>query len=239
MTKQKKKVASKRGIVDAPIERSGETKEWDAIPLHIMQTLKMDRLPHLKRIHQSIAKSAKLTMPPVFIAPYGWVWPDMEGAIYGKTGPVNLGDHYEFAVELPITTLLYADDLLLRRILVHEFAHYFHRIERLVKIGNSNKNESTQREVSDTTAEWIQKLIEGEDERLKADLSDWLSENDAKLDIDYDDPAFDSFDLRLVRNWVNEELPTCTPEIVFDNVECRLRVSSDIYQRAKMLKQKE
>ncbi len=238
MAKREKKNPRKRTNKDIPIRLAGETAEWEAIPLHISQTIKTDKLPRLKRIHQSISKSAKLSMPPVYLAPYGWVRPDMEGSIYGKTGPVNLGDHYEFAVELPITTLLYCDDLLLRRILIHEFAHYFHRIERLVETGNSSKNKSTQREVSDTTTEWIQKLIEGEDERLKADLSDWLSEDDAKLDIDYDDPAFEPVDHRFIENWIGE-LPTCTPEIVFDPGECRLQVSSDIYQRAKMLKQKE
>ena len=108
------------------VRLAGTPEEWANIPQKIVLSVKTDKLPRLKKIHQSISSAANLPMPPVEIVPWGWTIADNKGMVYGQCDLLRIDESYQFGARISVSTLLFAeDDLLLRRILIHEFSHCF------------------------------------------------------------------------------------------------------------------
>jgi hypothetical protein len=64
-------------------------------------------------------------MPTVIVEPVGWVSQKADATVFGRADFIKTGDYFETVVRLPLPTLIVAEKKLLRRILVHEFAHCF------------------------------------------------------------------------------------------------------------------
>lgn len=212
MVKHHKKEEKSRSF-SPKIRLSTTSEEWANIPKRIVQSIKIDKIPHLKRIHQSISNAALLPMPPVEIVPTGWVPPGNEGMIYGRSNLIQVGDSHQVGAQIPAATLLFVNDLLLRRILVHEFTHCFWYYEQLV-LNLTRGSKGVIESIGDLSIEeQFDKLESGEEEKHKVNPFEWFSDRDAKEFLEWDNSVLNLSTLLFQEHWVKDGLPIEIPDL--------------------------
>src|SRR2546426_536934 len=95
---------------------------WRKLPIAVRTGL-VTSVARVRGIREDIERNA-LTgpMPPVRIVDIAWA--TERGCAHGRTVPVlRWGDGWLLGAELAAPTALYADDTVLRGVLLHEFAH--------------------------------------------------------------------------------------------------------------------
>jgi hypothetical protein len=108
--------------------------EW----LRLDNTIKVKfllSLENIAHVRQQIADSAKVqSMPPVEVICELWSIPENDTSIDVRIAPLpSERGHKVFGVQLPAQTATLADVVLLRKILVDEFAQCFWCIERVIE----------------------------------------------------------------------------------------------------------
>lgn len=195
MTKKKAK-RRKKPDVGGPVEVVGSRSEWAKCGVEIAVLARTTGRDRVIRLRETISMEAKLPMPPIRIEPYGFMNNTGSGAMYGVMLPMVIKGSTVFAVSLPVATLtLIADDILLRRILCHEFAHCFWQ---LVNIYNSLQAGENKSDISG--AKDVEQLV---------DPTDWFGPWDIKHFMPKtEDHVFDELDKRYLDEWVYLGRPT-------------------------------
>ena len=140
---------------------------------------------------------------------------------------------------MPVTTPIFVeDDILLRRILVHEFSHCFYLIELVLLTIASGKTLLSD-EVPDLDAqERIGYMLNGEEKHTRANPHAWFSKEDAEQFLETDqlvlDPSAEAFYL----HWANRGLPICVPDLKIHS-KGNIIFRSAIIKHAKKLRGEE
>lgn len=104
----------------------GNGAEWDRLGAELKTTIQTEGVNRVTRLRRAIANDAKLPMPPIRIEPYGWEMPNKRGVVFAQAATIFIKDAWQLGVIIPASTLIVIDDdVLLRRLLCHEFAHCF------------------------------------------------------------------------------------------------------------------
>ena len=212
MSKHKSKKKNQGGS-SFIVRLGGEQIDRNRIPQKWVLSVKIDKLPRLSRIHQSISKAANLVMPPIEIVPSGWVTSDNSGMIQGRCALMPYGDLYLFGAQISVATLFFVDDILLRRILVHEFTHCFWHYEQLMLV-TVNGDMKVDFNPSQLTEKDVGKMSDNEKDALtRANPFDWFAAQDANQFLGYGEAALDLPTSEFQTNWLDEGLPTEVPDL--------------------------
>ncbi len=226
MSKHKSKKKNQKAFPSI-VRLGGDNIDWNRIPQKLMLSVKTDKLPRLRRIHQSISEAANIVMPPIEVVPSGWVTSDNSGMIYGRCKLLLDDDSYLFGVQIPAATLFFVDDILLRRILVHEFTHCFWYYEQIM-LGLARGEMVLDNSPAQFTEKDVAKMSEDDiDALMRADPFDWFSDQDAVQFLDYDHDTLDPSTLEFHTNWVDKGLPTEIPDLKIDFHE-KLGIPDDV-----------
>jgi hypothetical protein len=100
-------------------------RRWERLPGHVHSGLRKKR-NEILAIRASIAAAAKVpVMPPVEILDVAWVGPDPEALCLGAIGVPEIGGQGQFGVVMPGASILAADTLTLRQLLLYGFRDCF------------------------------------------------------------------------------------------------------------------
>jgi len=213
MGKREKKPLSPSKTPDYLIRLVGDPEEWAKIPGNIVQRVETAGLTRLRQAHQNISMAANLLMPPIHVVPYGWLTPNWQGIIYAHSGPLLVDDGHEIGVLMPVTTPVFVeDDILLRRILVHEFSHCFYLIEQVLLTIASGKTVFSV-DVPDLDAQERIEYIMNAEKRTRVNPYEWFSKEDAEQFLESNELVFDPSAEAFCRHWANEGLPICAPDL--------------------------
>src|SRR5437868_1791661 len=97
------------GEPGAAVYIAGEESEFLSLPRDVRERLENIEIPRLSRLRDEIAHDARLPMPPVRVEPWGWVVSEARGVLFGKAGPVPVGDLLRWGAILPAPTPLVID----------------------------------------------------------------------------------------------------------------------------------
>jgi len=169
-------------------------------------------------------------MPPVIVHWAGWYVPD-RGVVYATVVPKELAGCFQWCVEVPISTLLIiTDDTVLRRLLVHEFAHVFWQIPELP--GGDEDSEVLERSVADQ----LDYALDVDAGRL-VDPRDWFGPADAEdfMVNATEDESLLPFTKKFSDVWIRGGLRTVSPPLCY-SVTGTFGCDKTIAKRAKEIK---
>jgi hypothetical protein len=87
----------------------------------------------VRSVRTAILRDAKVAeLPPVVVVDHAWALPGPPenivggaGIVHGASSVVEINEEFEFGVKLPAPVVMHSSDLMLRGLLLHEFAHCF------------------------------------------------------------------------------------------------------------------
>jgi hypothetical protein len=98
-----------------------------------MKVRVVDGLERITRVRARLSESVQVvSLPPVVVHDAVWTGPGLTGLISGRAGPVALGPHVVFGVELPVNVALADDEEAIRAVLLHEFGHCFYYMMKVL-----------------------------------------------------------------------------------------------------------
>jgi hypothetical protein len=182
---------SEKGAAEVFIDR--HPVRFPSLPRWVKEGLTRgrDRVEHL--CDEIAAASPVHWMPPVRILDVGWR--STEGCIYGRATPLRIGAHTYMGVELPATTVIFADDEVLRAILVHEFTHnfwYYCQMVQSLARGETGMKFTIDPENSEDDASHM------------VDPKAWFGQGDAERFLFQHDSRLDALNEAIVDKWVVE-----------------------------------
>jgi len=215
----------------------GTRAEWRRLPPAVRIAATETGIDRLRRLRETISTEAGLPMPPVAVLPCGWIGPHGE-VIYGRTIPIEVSaGTFQFGVELPASTLaIVDDDIVLRKILAHEFGHCFWFIQEMVLKNEQGKFESHEQS---TDVESAYKNLFQTDSDTLVDPHGWFGESDANTFLYYDSPksgseTLDHYSRKFFEEWRGRGLITRLVDPRFD-VTGTLQVPYEIGEHIKKL----
>lgn len=200
----------------APVQLVGEEAAWSRLGSRISSMIKNEGLARLTRLRELIATDANLPMPPILVVPVGWWVPQNGGVIFGMAKPVVVEGFFHWGVMMPASTLVVADDdIVLRRILCHEFAHCFWYTTQMIHEMKDSKYTS----IGPKRPDSIQELVHEQLKKDKDELVDprlWFGEWDAKHFLPEGGPALDRETEMFAQRWIKAGLPAEAPDMTRD-----------------------
>lgn len=218
------------------VELTGSQSEWDKLPGRIRTLVKNSGLARLSKIRNQITTDAGLPMPEIYVVPYCWT-ADNIGPIFGLVRPTpyqECVESYVFSVFITAATLIVIkDDMILRRIVCHEFAHcfwYISLILRETKFGNSKG------QISLTGPDSMEKHIERDSQHL-VNPKYWFGQWDTEHFTFGEDEILHEPTKKIMTTWINSGLPVETPNLRFKINGC-LNIEDEIVEHARNLEEK-
>jgi hypothetical protein len=189
-----------------------KTARWLRFPPDIRKAFNKG-VERTKKMYLAIQSEAKApNLPSVRILDVCWMSREMDGPILG-CGPVlyKEGTEQTLGVELPATTVIFVDDeTTLRRILVHEMAHFFYTIERVAEQKLAGRNELIVKSSKPRADTWEGR--EKADQEKHANPESWFGETDCRnFMADSHDPCLDRPIGRIRDEWIDRGLPYEVP----------------------------
>ena len=217
------------------IQRIGKRKAWYRLGNRIRNIVINTGIPRLQKIRNVISEDANLPMPPICIEPFGYVAPGDYGAIFALVRLIPASNSYMFGVIMPVSTLVVIDDdMLLRQLLCHEFAHCFWLICHYLQAINSGKPEVNTGKRTDSELEILQHQIQVDKQQL-INPEDWFGEWDTKHFIPEGTGIFNEATELFVERWLNAGLPQKTPSMKLE--ADGFLIEDEIMEHIRKLKQ--
>ena len=164
-------------------------------------------------------------MPPVHVIPEIWVIDD--NVICGCATPLQINDNTRIGVEVPIPTALCHDIRLVRQILVHEFAHCFAMLVRIIDHADAGRSDALalprRTSLDDEQAE----------EALLVDPHQWFGDEDARHFLRSHGTGLEAIDQTIIRLNMLGRVPTVsqpTGEFTARNVIIPQAVADHVHQ---------
>jgi hypothetical protein len=199
-----------------PVQLIGTKEEWSRLG-DIEWVIRNVGILRLIRLREMIATDARLPMPPIRVEPYAWVFPDRKRLIDGFSRPILIGSNFQFSAILPALSVVFIkDDILLRQLLCHEFAHCFWFINRIYSAqekGLTFLNDSVE---ANSKMELYNIIVKTDRDKL-INPAEWFGEWDAnnfRYECDLAD-VFDALVKEYIENWLNRDLPIKSPNLHF------------------------
>jgi len=218
-----------------PIQLMGAIEEWRKLGSEILIKLNEYEIPRLEKIRASIENDAKLPMPPIRIVPYGWKSPT--GVIYANIKPITFGNVNRFTVIVPVSTLFIVDDdIILRKIICHEFAHCFWWLQQIYNLSNGFTKIAKLTTLSPQLTEEQAFEKQGEIDSIQlVNPEEWFGEWDAKNFMpEGDHSILEKYTTQFIRDWFNSGLPIQTPKARFSCVN--ISIDTRIVEHLNRLK---
>lgn len=211
------------------VQKIGSKTQWRKLPDDIRIIINK-RIIKLTRIHHAISSDANLPMPPIRVEPWGWVYPEMDAAIFAQLRPIAQKAFYQFNVIVPASTLVVIDDdNFLRRLICHEFDHFMWYMVKIIQALNAGESKLNESQLEDKSLERYSRKLQMDKDKL-VNPSDffgkWDSEN---FFYGPPDPALDAATEAFCDNWIIKGLPTRKPSLEF-NVQ-GITIPSEISKR--------
>lgn len=217
------------------IQCIGKRKAWHRLGNRIRNIVTNTGIPRLQKIRNVISEDANLPMPSIRIEPFGYVAPGNSGAIFALVHPIPVSNSYMFGVIMPVSTLVVIDDdMLLRQLLCHEFAHCFWLICHYLQAINSGKSEVNTGKRTDSELEIFQHQIQVDKQQLISP-EDWFGEWDTKHFLPEGLGIFNEATELFVERWLNAGLPQKTPSIKYE--ADGFLIEDEIMEHIRKLKQ--
>ena len=195
------------------VELIGSRAEWRRLPTAMREGVRQCGVQTLESLWRSIGNDAPVSMPPIWIEPYGWTDPDNVAVRYACATPRKVEDSTLFGVEVPASSVLILDDIrTLRRVLVHEFSHCFWWLSRVY------------RAISDGKTGIFDDLGIRTDNEKHINPLDWFGRRDADEFLWYDTPEggceeLAPFSYAFHEKWLKKGLPVKVSELDFSVTE--------------------
>jgi len=208
-----------------PIQLMGAIEEWRKLGSEILIKLNEYEMPRLEKIRALVENDAKLPMPPIRIVPYGWESPT--GVIYANIKPIAFGNNNRFTVIVPVSTLFIVDDdIILRKIICHEFAHCFGWRQQIYILSDGFTKIPELTTLSPQLTEEQAFKKQGEIDSIQlVNPEEWFGEGDAKNFMpEGDHSILEKYTTKFIGYWLYAGLPIQTPKARFNCV----KISMDI-----------
>src|SRR5262249_12683152 len=149
------------------------------LPPGIRRRLEQVQLSRLRRLRDAITTHARLSMPPIDVDPCGWVVPGSGRLGFACAYPLRRDQGHECVVLVPASTLFVVDpDVLLRRVLRHEYAHWFWGKGEMFSAMEEGRNEIRDA-VGGSTLDQMRAIEKVDSQRLVAP-AEWFGEEDVR-----------------------------------------------------------
>ncbi|MFC1573055.1 hypothetical protein ACFL6M_05595 [Candidatus Eisenbacteria bacterium] len=205
-----------------------EMVDWGAVPRPIGKAL-VESTERIARLRIKITRAAKIrSMPPVHIVPQVWVTQD--DSINGCATPLFVRNEIHMGVVIPAQTALCRDFRLVRRILVHEFAHCFAILTRVIDhldSGRSGGPALPQRQSLDDTCAEVALLVLPDE---------WFGRTDARDFFRWKNPDSEAFAQTIEKLDLTQKLPTGYQLPEAFQVNGNLAVPSEITKHVRRLR---
>ncbi len=202
---------------------------WKKLPTSIRIALN-EGLARIERVRAELAATSKIgVMPAVLCVPEVWLKPDGDGSIDGMSGPIRNGARSVVAATLPAQTIV-SDDDVVRRVLVHEFAHAFDLITRIV----NHLDAGATGPVSLPTGDADDYEDQEHDDSVLADPADWFSDEDVGRFVHWHSDIGERIHVRMLELGLQEFLPVRTPDRRFKTDQ--ISIALPIIERVRKLR---
>lgn len=180
-------------------------ERWQGLPSRIKHALTKG-VARVSDIRLAILSCSTVReLPPVEIIDVGWVTPKRDAAIHGRSHPLAIGREFEYGASLAAPTVIYASDVELRGVLLHEFAHCFHHIRTVWRA--LARGDTRVLLGSDPS-----RLLDPEYDRAALDPPDlWFCKQDVDIFPYQHSGMLTSCTNAIFTEWVAKGLPTETP----------------------------
>lgn len=205
-----------RNVLD--VQCIGKRKAWHRLGKRRRNIIIDIGMPRLRKIRNVISEEAGLPMPPICIEPFGYISGGKYRSMAAYTAPIPVGNSNEFVVFMPAATLIAIDDdVLLRQLLCHEFAHCFWWICQALQAEDSGKTGLNLLPKAVSEVERLEHIIQVDSQRL-VNPEDWFGEWDTKHFLpEGNTEALNKLFDKIIEQWLKPDLPTKTPLLRWDN----------------------
>ena len=187
---------------------------WSAIPRKV-RTLILKGTDRLRRIRLAVAVASPIKYtPPVQVVLSAWVGPDHEGCALGRAAPLHMKTGVYFGIELPAPTVAFGTDNELRSILVHEAAHCYDMITRVIRSIEEGAKPGSILSLPSPDGSIFED--HDHDENMLGNPSDWFSDEDARMISHWNDGRCDAVTEATAVRWIRLGLPWETPAVGFE-----------------------
>ena len=195
---------------------------WKSLAPRIKRTL-CDAAKNVATIREAIGADAQVhSMPPVEIV--AELWAHGESTLDGRCKPLERGKEWEFGVQLPASTAAHYDPVMIRSVLVHEFAHCFFMLQRCVRDGPGPINDAY--DIFDDAA----------DRARMVDPTDWFGAADVERFAYHDDQGLVGLQYDVVG--LADILPVVFPETEY-KIHGTFQYPTDVRDRIEELLRRE
>jgi hypothetical protein len=192
---------------------------WKRVPPAIKAELTQG-IARVERARSAIVSAATIPwMPRVVGFAQVWLRPDGEGSIDGQLGVERLGGVVQPCAKLPAQSIV-CDEGVIRRLLVHEFAHCFDHADA----GGEGPVPLPQPDDPFDDHE--------HDESMLADPAQWFGEEDVRDFVRWNSEVAESIHRRLFELRLHACLPAVTPPMRIDG-DVRLEFPQAVAERIR------
>jgi hypothetical protein len=217
-----------------PVQLLRDKKAWLKLPGRIRKITEKDGIGRLTRLRELISKEAGLPMPHIRIVPWGWWHPGMDGVIYGMVRPIRWNNYLVWAVIIPASTPVIVDnDIMLRRLICHEFAHCFWYITKAIREQKKGVFELHEHLGESSLPDIIDRIVDIDKERL-VEPADWFGEWDVKHFLPEGEQALNRPTNLFRDHWLKKRLPTRPPILEYSD-EGTMAIEDEIVKHIRSL----
>ena len=212
----------------------GTSSELNALPFKLRRAIEDDGLKRLQSIRFKISDEAAFPMPPITVVPWGLVAPRNRGVVWGYVSFADCGSVQKVGAFLPAATLLFVrNDELLRRIIVHEFAHSFWAEVQFLRSAFDGAEEIGQVSTGSQDQQWATQMVE--DKNQLVEPTGWFGNWDVEHFLnDYEEPLLAAAGRSFHREWISANLPVKVHKLT-PHVSGKGEISDEVVERAREL----
>lgn len=152
---------------------------WCMLPKTLKTKLELGT-KKVSEIREAISNSAKVrSMPPVEVV--GELWVVKDGPAHGRAVPLRIENLNVFGIQLPASSVTIEDESLIREIIVHEFAHVFYFLTKLLKARDERRSILLDHYDPENQYEDDIRMIKPEEWFGPEDVAAFVKQNDTQL----------------------------------------------------------